>query len=618
MGRCRVRQRTLFGLTDRLSNGIDYRSLDPTILSLVYEQALVDEDDRRKLGIHYTPPDLAARVLDCLPIELVNPADRNVLDPACGSGSLLVAAHERLSKLQPPDWSLDARHQDLQVHLHGYDVDHFATEIARLALLLKAQPAGNGWSINTANSLDIDASRARPQIIVMNPPWKLDAKGQRRQRADEFMAWAAAALQPGGLLGAIIPTSWLSADNSSATRKRIRDEFEIFELWRLPEGTFSTSQQAPSVLFARKGKAAGSKRIVRQVWQRELKPFLDSHPPLAYFAVGDSSTPLSQMMPRPAFEECWSPLKEIALIRSGQQRLRGSKDRGDGIPYLAKFSEVAPYGTTRDAPLWRLRFPDDFQTSRGESVIEHHKVLVSAARSANNPWRFRVAVDPIGVACSNSVRCVAPHDQSDDDLLYALLAILGSGFASAYAGSFGVDRNIPASLLSSFPVPMDKSAVQRIGILGRKASRVAQDAPALRRVLDEIEDAVWHAYGVDKSFRTRATRLLSGHRAPEGRVRYAQSAHAAAQSKSMMRRIGAVLAVEGVKVRIWINGITPDEGVVLEVPPRMPGWLVRPGATFDARRIDSIEDIAHASFEFQPKSWETLNFGDDLDTSRRS
>ena len=337
--------------------------------------------------------------------------------------------------------------------------------------------------------------------------------------------------------------------------------------------------------------------------------FLQGHPPVENYVVGNSSTSLSDVMPQPTFGERVRSLEEVAIIRSGPQRRGGVRDRGDGVPYLAKFSDVTPYGEVGDGGLWRLHFPADFQGARGTRVIKRAKVLVSAARSANNPWRFRVAIDLRGVACSNSIRCVAPRDESDSDLLYALLAVLGSGFASAYAACQGIDRNIPAGLMRSFPVPSSRSSIQRLGNLGREASHAARDSSVLGSVLEKIEDAVWQAYGLDETFRDQTFRLLSGHRAPEGSVRYPPRAASVVEDRSMMRRIGAVLAVDGAKVRIWINGITPDDGVILEVPPRMPGWLVRPGATFDARRIDSIDDVASASFEFQPMSWQTLELG---------
>ena len=604
-------QRILRDLTYKLGLGIDYRSMAPAILSQVYEQALVDDDIQHELGIYYTPPALAARMLDSLPVELIDPKDRYVLDPACGSGTLLVAAHDRLSRLQPHDWSLDARHQDLRMHFRGHDTDRFATEIARLALLLKAQPAGNGWTIETVNTLEVDTLPHTPRIIVMNPPWKFTSQDKRHQKATDFMNWAARKLAQGGLLGAIVPTSWLSSDNSRDTRDRIRKQFEIFELWRLPASTFPKSQQAPTVLLARKknNSRTGGKRIVRQIWGHELKPFCRGEPPGANFVVEDSSAALSDVLAPPTLNEPVCALDEVAIVRSGQQPRRGADDRDDGnILYLAKFRHVTPYGHTDRSRLQRRRFPDDFQNARGEAVLDRPKVLASAARSADNPWRLRVAVDLLGVACTNSIRCIAPRDESDHDLLYALLAILGSGFASAYAACHGIDRNIPAPLMQSFPVPTSRSSIDRLGKLGREASRAALKTSALGGVLHRIEEAVWQAYGANETFRTQAVRLLAGHTAPQDIVRYPDVGSAAEGGMSHVPRLGAVLEVKsGSRVRIWINGVTPRDGVTIEVPPRMPGWMVRQGATFDARRIDSVDDIAGASFELQPMSWQLLD-----------
>lgn len=604
-------RRILHDLTYKLGLGIDYRSMAPAILSQVYEQALVEDDLQQELGIYYTPPALAVRMLESLPVELIDPKDRYVLDPACGSGTLLVAAHDRLSRLQPHDWSLDARHQDLQMHFRGHDTDRFATEIARLALLLKAQPAGNGWTIKTVNTLEVDSLPHTPRIIVMNPPWKFTSQDTRHQKATDFMNWATRKLAQGGLLGAIVPTSWLSSDNSRDIRDRICEQFEIFELWRLPESTFPKSQQAPTVLLARKKNNSRTvgKRIVRQIWGHELQPFYRGEPPGANFLVEDSSASLSDVLVPLTLNEPVCVLDEVAIVRSGHQPLPGANNRDDGnVLYLAKFRHVTPYGHTERSQLERRRFPDDFQGAWSKAVLYRPKVLASAARSADNPWRLRVAVDLLGVACTNSIRCAAPKDESDHDLLYALLAILGSGFASAYAAYHGIDRNIPAPLMRSFPVPTSRSSIDHLGKLGREASRAALDTSALGGVLHRIEEAVWRAYGVSETFRTQAVRLLAGHAAPGNIVRYPAMGSAAEGGMSHVPRLGAVLEVKsGSRVRIWINGVTQDDGVTMEVPPRMPGWMVRQGATFDARRIDSVDDIAGASFEWQPMSWQLLD-----------
>lgn len=599
-------------LTDQLGQSIDYRSMDPAILSLVYEQALVDDEDRRRLGIHYTPPELAARMLDSLPVEFIDPQHRHVLDPACGSGSLLVAAHERLHKLQPQNWSAAVRHQDLKVHLRGQDIDPFATGIAQLALLLKAQPAGNGWSIDTVDTLRTSDLRPRPRIIVMNPPWKFTSRRHRGQRADDFLRWAADELVPGGLLGAIVPTSWLSADNSRKTRERIRSEFEVFEIWRLPESTFEQSSQSPSVILARKREAEADegKRVVRHIRDQELRPFLVGDPPLTNAVVGDLSAELPRAMPTPTFANEVCPLEEMAMIRSGQQRHRKHPYREDGVWYLRSIKDVDPYGSVETDKLKRAHFPDDFAGNRGKDVIDKRKILVPAMKNPGNPWRFKAALDLIGVSCTNNIRCVAPFDQSDDDLLYAILAIFGSGFASAYTAHAGLDRHITAPVMRTFPVPQSRTSIRHLGRLGHAANRNAQRPRNLVKILREIEDAVWDAYGPDEYFRTQAVRLLSGHLAPEQSVRYSVSNPPSKQGTSTMRRVGAVLDTEQERVRIWISGITPDDGHLMEMPPRMPGWIVRSGATFDASGIDTLQDIADASFEFQPMSWKLLDLDD--------
>ncbi|MEX2620115.1 MAG: N-6 DNA methylase [Egibacteraceae bacterium] len=287
----------LVELVSQLGSGIDYQSLDPSILSHVYEQALVNEDDRKRLGIHYTPPRLAAQLLNGLPVELVAPENRHVLDPACGSGTLLVAAHDRLRDLQPVGWTEEDRHRDLAVHLQGFDIDPFAVEIARLTLLLHAQPAGNGWRIISEDTLQQPAPSPPPHIIVSNPPWEFSSGGKRSQKADQFMTWSMRTLAPGGLLGILLPGSWMTADSSASVREELLETFEVFEMWRLPEGTFPTSGVSTTAVLARRrgGLSGRGARVVREVDLPGLPEFLTSGiAKVTYVLPGGSGTPLAQ------------------------------------------------------------------------------------------------------------------------------------------------------------------------------------------------------------------------------------------------------------------------------------------------------------------------------------
>lgn len=610
-------RRVLAALVEQLGNGIDYRSLDPSILSYVYEQALVDEDDRQQLGIHYTPPRLATRLLTDLPVELIPPGDRHVLDPSCGSGTLLIAAHDRLRDLQPLNWADEDRHRDLAVHLHGYDVDPFAGEIARLSLLLHAQPAGNGWQIDAVDTLRQPVPAVPPKLIVTNPPWRFSADGRRSQTADDFVRWSMHALAPGGLLGILLPASWLSAENSANTRRELAADFDVFEIWRLPEGTFASSRQSPAVLLARKrdGFGGSGARVVREVDRKGLAAFLTGEPAPVIYLLHDKDNPLRAGPPPPRIHVPTVELGEIADVLSGPQPLPAIADRGRGTLYLDHFGDVPNCGLVTMDLLWHVRFPDDFQTARGAKIVDKKKLLASAARSSNSPWRFHVAIDMLGVAVRNSVRGIAPHDQADEELLYALAIIVGSGFASAYAASFGGDRNIPASVLPSLPIPRSRRAITRLARLGRRAVALAHDAHALNEHLTAAEKVVWDIYKVDEADRMVAIARLAGHVAPEGLSRYPDSASPPHMPGSSFRHVGTVLHVEGNGVRLWVNGITPDAGVVVPFPPRMPGWLARGGATFDVTGIAGLGDLMAGRFRFQPMSWQDVDLDGDEPTS---
>lgn len=606
-------RRVLEELIERLGAGIDYRSLDPAILSQVYEEALVSDDDRRRLGIHYTPPRLAARLLSELPVELVPPEERYVLDPACGSGSLLVAAHDRLRDLQPIKWTDEERHRDLEVRLRGFDIDPFAVWIARLTLLLHARPAGNGWRVEERNTPKSTFTGTQPKIIVTNPPWKYESSdGERTQAADAFVRWSLRTLAPGGVLGLLLPQSWLTSRHSATLREDVLRDVDVFEVWRLPEGTFETSTMATAVLLARRRDGLGGKgaRLVREVHRPRLAAFLEGEPPSAQYLLRSEVPSLSESLSLPPLKVKTSNLDDIADIRSGSQPKPNIASRATGSLFLRHFGDVAPYGRIDASVLWQVDFPGDFQggSSRGALLVDKKKVIVSAARNPSNPWQLRVAVDEIGVIVPNSVRGVAPKQQDDEDTLYALCIVLGSGFAATYCATFGGARNISAKVLRSMPVPTAPRVLRQLAAYGRHASELAGSPLALHNLLVEAEQAVWDAYKIGESDRAALIARLRGHDAPEGLPRYSEAISIPSPSASTLRRIGVVLDVNEDGVRMWVSGVTSEQGAMVVLPVRMPGWLARPGATFDVSGVDTVEDLVAGRYRLQPMAWSDLDY----------
>ena len=126
----------------------------------------------------------AARLLADLTLGAPAPAPReeiSVIDPACGSGTLLAAAHAALD---------DARVADAR--LCGWDVMAFAVEVARATLALAAGPARQERADLRALLVGVTKGkvrlgsldhlrhgvppRRRHDFVLMNPPFSRSAK----------------------------------------------------------------------------------------------------------------------------------------------------------------------------------------------------------------------------------------------------------------------------------------------------------------------------------------------------------------------------------------------------------------------------------------------------------
>ena len=126
-------------LADRVAR-FDWRNAPSDIAPVLYE-IVIPAEERRQLGEYYTPKWLA----DAMVAELVaDPLTQRVLDPACGSGTFIVAAVERFmasareSALEP----LEVLGR-LRAAVTGIDVHPAAVHLARASWALAAREAVN-------------------------------------------------------------------------------------------------------------------------------------------------------------------------------------------------------------------------------------------------------------------------------------------------------------------------------------------------------------------------------------------------------------------------------------------------------------------------------------------
>lgn len=619
--------RTLEAIISALGDDVDYCSLDPRVLASVYENCLVTDAHRKALGTHYTPSGLARLMLQTLPIESLRPDSRLVLDPTCGSGGLLLAAHDRLRDLQSPSIDPISGHEETVAQLRGLDKDNFAVELTRLSLLLNAYPAGNGWHISQADVLETNLDEEdRPSVIVANPPWQnSNTAGARRELAEQFLHWMVRMLIPGGLLAVIMPLGWLNSGNSRASRADFQDQCNIFEVWRLPEKFFESASMAPAVLMAQKKVSVSSRQLSRLhkrvVRRPAISAFYVSGQPEEVTLQVDFDDPSSPIVAGPllgAFADRtrWSRLAEHVNVVTGPQPNAGVSRRRGAPPdanafFLPTAGRLPHFGEVGLEHLLMVNFPRDFQlgSRRGEAGLRRQKVLVSASRSADNPWRLRVGVDRIGILARNSLQMLIPRDGH----LFGLMAFLGSTFAAAWIDESVLDRNISTADIRSIPVPQSDEDWRDLSSIGDRI--FSAPSSERRRLLDELEEVVWSSMKIDSRLRLIITERFAGFTDPAGVIRHPLTgtgvAHRDVRSSTSRNTFGATRDVRSDEAQVVIPGLTEETGLWVRPPGRMSGWMLQPGSTFVAQ-VPESELLDEATFAYQKNSW----LGDDELESR--
>ncbi len=114
----------------------DWAAADYDVARVLY-QAVIDAQDRRRLGEYYTPDWLAGAVVDEV---FDDPLSQRVLDPACGSGTFLRAAVQAyVGAAGSAGLTADQTLAGLRERVIGIDVHPVAVHLARVTWVLAAK-----------------------------------------------------------------------------------------------------------------------------------------------------------------------------------------------------------------------------------------------------------------------------------------------------------------------------------------------------------------------------------------------------------------------------------------------------------------------------------------------
>ena len=148
----------------------DWSAINPDIFGSMF-QAVIDVDQRARLGQHYTSYSNIMKVIQPLFLDslradlekqrssinglkrlLVRLSQIKVFDPACGSGNFLIIAYKELRLLEidviKALMKIDQSFFMSNIHLdqfYGIEIDDFACEVARLSLWLAEHQVNKQW-----------------------------------------------------------------------------------------------------------------------------------------------------------------------------------------------------------------------------------------------------------------------------------------------------------------------------------------------------------------------------------------------------------------------------------------------------------------------------------------
>ncbi|HYS07327.1 MAG TPA: N-6 DNA methylase [Myxococcales bacterium] len=457
---------------------------------------------RRDAGLYYTPPQIAARVVEvALRHGVATPGDANrgsgadpvsirVLDPCAGAGAFLVAAAR-------------AGLRDL----HGLDLDPDALRVARQALRL----CGASASLRRADALRHSPGRPA-DLVVSNPPYGHVSDARERAfllrtfpalrggEIDRYAAFLLRALQlvrPGGAAALLVPDTWMFLARAGALREAILAQAEVAAIVDLGKPFASAKDtRVHAVVMVRRPSPARPTFVARGA--SPLAPAAREELAAAARRGWFVYRSRDERDLCAAMEEASVPLGSACAVGYGMRTGANARHVARREPRALEVGLVGGEDVLPYALRWRpkaLLHPEPLQALVRRQLGAPRVAVQRIRTNAQAPWArwLEAAMVPADRVCLDSLSTLAC---ADEERLWALLALVQSVALQRHHRLRTTDVNVKPSALRELPVPRPllESPEELAGLARLRA--VAAGSPAAHGLDRRIDACVYRAFSL--------------------------------------------------------------------------------------------------------------------------
>lgn len=531
-----------------LREGLYVRNVAADDLAFVYENTLITPETRKAFGTHSTPYSAADYVIRSLRLPKGQAAAQlRVYEPFAGACVFLTAALRRFKELFSQSWSATKVHEHLVSHFVASEIDPFACEIARLALILADYPNHNGWRITREDLFEHDLLATRISecdVLLCNPPFEdFDEPLSGLSVHKPVVLLNAIVKTPPSFVGVVMPSGFSS---HKVYREHIRRICEIYgdvEVIQLPEGVFRHASIGAEILIAQSRHHEDTQHINTRA-ETMLRKSIVRRADWARFTqtLQTSSSDMVQVDPylspglmalRP-LRRVWDFLAESPVLGSVAEMHRGLEWTTDQS--AASRPKPAPgfrRGLHRSGEslsqfeVKQMVYLDARASNLRGGAIKYPwaapKIIANAIRTSRGAWRLAATVDTDGLLVSQQFYGIWLREWQESSLsLIELCAILNSPVANAFSFAHDEQKHLRKETLQKLPLPSIRISRELEGLIREYVLACERDdgplfssrSKSAEDLLMEIDALVLRAYDLPPKLERELLRFMSDGQRP--------------------------------------------------------------------------------------------------------